>query len=548
MFSRDLVKLMVCRSIAIIIVVFGCGAPHGEPALAGGKPRIIATTDGEIDDRCSMVRFLLYANEWDIEGIVISSSKFHWKGHDWAGEKWIHEDIDLYAQSYDNLKQHDPGFPTPQELKDLVYVGNIDAEGEMGKDTPGSDRIVEVLLDDEPGPVYLQAWGGTNTIARALWKIQHEYPDQMDKVSKKAVIYIILDQDKTFREYIQPNWPDVQVLGSFRQFATVAYDWDEIIPESEHKFYDAAWMKANILEGHGPLCASYEAHDDGRFRSEGDSPSFMHQIDVGLGSLEHPSYGGWGGRFVREKGTKNVWRGAKDDGSWSKPVWRWSEAFQNDWAARADWCVKSYDEANHNPKVVVNGVPGKGIVRIQAAGGSTVSLNAAGSSDPDGDSLSYKWWYYKEPSTFSDEVQIDNADAAEASFVVPYDTQDNEFHIILTVRDTGSPNLFAYRRVIVHSPAVLDDTPPSAPMGLDATATSETQAGLTWQPATDKESGVRRYVIYRDGVRVAESRSTRFTDMGLGEATEYAYQVSAGETPVLFHGSVKRGSDGSLSF
>jgi len=336
--------------IAIAGLLLACAAMgQVNNALAGEKPRIVATTDGEIDDRCSMVRFLLYANEWDIEGIVISSSRFHWKGHNWAGVKWIDEDIDLYAQSYDNLIQHAPDLPTPEDLKKLVYVGNIDDEGEMGKDTPGSDRIVEILLDDEPGPVYLQAWGGTNTIARALWKIQHEYPDQMAKVSKKAVIYIILDQDETFRKYIQPNWPDLQVLGSFRQFATVAYNWEENIPESEHKFYDAAWMKENIINGHGPLCASYEAHDDGRFRSEGDTPAFWHQIVVGLGSLEHPSYGGWGGRFIKEKGTKNVWRGAKDDGSWSKPLWRWSEAFQNDWAARADWCVKSYEEANHNP-------------------------------------------------------------------------------------------------------------------------------------------------------------------------------------------------------
>jgi len=351
--------------IAIAGLLLACAAMgQVNNALAGEKPRIVATTDGEIDDRCSMVRFLLYANEWDIEGIVISSSRFHWKGHNWAGVKWIDEDIDLYAQSYDNLIQHAPDLPTPEDLKKLVYVGNIDDEGEMGKDTPGSDRIVEVLLDDEPGPVYLQAWGGTNTIARALWKIQHEYPDQMEKVSKKAVIYIILDQDETFRKYIQPNWPDLQVLGSFRQFATVAYNWEENIPESEHKFYDAAWMKENIINGHGPLCASYEAHDDGRFRSEGDTPAFWHQIVVGLGSLEHPSYGGWGGRFIKEKGTKNVWRGAKDDGSWSKPLWRWSEAFQNDWAARADWCVKSYEEANHNPTAMVNGFSGKDILRV----------------------------------------------------------------------------------------------------------------------------------------------------------------------------------------
>ena len=54
------------------------------PVLAAQKPRIIATTDGEIDDRCSMVRFLLYANEWDIEGIIYCSSKFHWKGCTWG--------------------------------------------------------------------------------------------------------------------------------------------------------------------------------------------------------------------------------------------------------------------------------------------------------------------------------------------------------------------------------------------------------------------------------------------------------------------------------
>ena len=30
--------------------------------------RVIVTTDGEIDDECSLVRFLLYANEWAIAG------------------------------------------------------------------------------------------------------------------------------------------------------------------------------------------------------------------------------------------------------------------------------------------------------------------------------------------------------------------------------------------------------------------------------------------------------------------------------------------------
>ena len=102
------------------ILILSVGAMGGKICVGsetGARPRIIATTDGEIDDRCSMVRFLLYANEWDIEGIIISSSKFHWDGHQWAGVTWIDEQINQYAKCYDKLKQHADGFPTPEQLK-----------------------------------------------------------------------------------------------------------------------------------------------------------------------------------------------------------------------------------------------------------------------------------------------------------------------------------------------------------------------------------------------------------------------------------------------
>jgi len=411
---------------------------------AGTRPRIIATTDGEIDDRCSMVRFLLYANEWDIEGIIYCSSKFHWKGHHWAGEKWIERDIDMYAKFYDTLKTHAPGFPTPKQLKAVTYIGNIDHVGEMTKVTPGSRRIVEVLLDDKPGPVYLQAWGGTNTIARALKTIAEKHPDQVAKVTKKAIIFIILDQDNTFRRYIEPNWPGLQVLGSFRQFACVAYSWDRKIPRELHKYYDAAWMRANILEGHGPLCARYEHHPKKGFRSEGDSPAFMHQILVGLRSLEHPGYGGWGGRFAREgRGRKSTWRGARDDGDVNKPIWRWSAAFENDWAARADWCVRKYSDANHPPKVKLAGALDR-----TAKPGDKIVLDAAGSSDPDGDKLSYKWWRYDDVDTAEKKIEITGSDKRRAGFIVP-DEPGKTIHIILEAEDSGDPPLTRYARVIV---------------------------------------------------------------------------------------------------
>lgn len=409
------------------------------------RPRVIVTTDGEIDDMCSMVRFLMYANEFQVEGLIHSSSKFHWLGHTWSGVEWINNLIGQYERVYEHLRQNADGYPTPDELRQKVYVGSISAVGEMEKDSPGADRIVQVLLDDEPGPVYLQAWGGTNTIAKALSIIQKKHPAEMERVSRKAVVYIILDQDDTFRKYIEPNWPKLQVLGSFNQFGVIAYDWAKSMPPAMQVFFERPWLEGNITVDRGPLAGAYVPYK-GAFRSEGDSPSFMHQIEVGLRSLENPGFGGWGGRFVPEKpGKTNVWTNLGDDGDMGKPIWRWAEAFQNDWAARAAWCVKPYRETNHAP-VVNLAVPQD----ISAAPGATVKLSVAGSTDPDGDRLAFNWWQYKDPGTYKGEAEIRDADRATAYVHIPADAKPGDtLHFIAEVTDSGKPPLTRYARVIV---------------------------------------------------------------------------------------------------
>jgi len=429
---------------------------NATPAAQGGfqpprysntkiKPRVVVTTDGEIDDRESMIRFLLYTNDFDTEALIYNSSRFHWLGQTWSGVEWIHAQIEMYSRVYANLRANSDGYPTPDELRSKVYVGNITNVSEMELDSPGADKIVQLLLDDKPGPIYFQIWGGTNTVARALSIIQHQYPDQIEKVNKKAVLYIILDQDDTFRKYIEPNWPKLQVVGSFRQFGLLAYNWANLMPESKRVFFERPWTEGNITINHGSLAGAYESQL-GAFRSEGDSPSFIYEIPTGLRSLESPGYGGWGGRFTPEKpGVTNVWKDASDDGDLFKPIWRWADAFQNDFAARVAWSTKSYIEANHAPIVHVEGSKD-----IKTQTQVPVKLSVHGSTDPDGDRLTYSWWQYREAGTYAGEVKIDGETSSTATITIPADAKPGDtIHVIAEVTDTGKPPITRYARFIL---------------------------------------------------------------------------------------------------
>jgi hypothetical protein len=181
------------------------------------------------------------------------------------------------------------------------------------------------------------------------------------------------------------------------------------------------------------------------FLSEGDSPAFMHQIDVGLRSMEHPSFGGWGGRFEPEDGSAYIWRGAVEDEDLYKPIWRWAEAFQNDWAARADWCVMDYEAANHAPVVRL-----KGSTDIKADPGDKIRLDISRSTDPDGDELQFRWWQYGEADSYEGTISIENAESSRAYLTIPADANTGEtIHIICDVTDNGNPSITRYIRVII---------------------------------------------------------------------------------------------------
>jgi len=464
------------------ILILLCVISNADQAFAQNtreweKPRVIVTSDGEIDDECSMVRFLLYANEWDIEGIITSSSQYHWHGHKWASDDWIQPYMDAYAKVYPNLVKHDSGYPTPEYLQARTFLGNVETEGEMDAITAGSQHIVKVLLDEsDDHPVWLQAWGGPNTIARALKTIEEEHSGEMAYVANKIRFFFIWEQDSTYQVYIRPHWGKYEIPTIISdQFEAIAYRWDQVQPEKMQKYFVGAWMKENILEDHGALCSLYKAHENGDFRSEGDSPAFLHTIVTGLRNLESPDWGGWGGRYVRVR--ENTWldpvpvKGyVYPEGRWYtnsawgrnslrkgttttaeqrrdyfKPMWRWTDALQNDFAARADWCVKSYEEANHPPIVLLGHA-----ADLDLRPGAIVKISARGTNDPDGDELEYHWWHYPEAGSYDGSIEIRGVGKQDASFTIPDDAgKGKTVHIICEVTDTGTPQLTRYQRVVV---------------------------------------------------------------------------------------------------
>lgn len=471
------------------------------------RPRTIVTTDGEVDDMDSFIRMLLYSNEFQLEGLVYTSSQWHYKGDGkgtlftsempgtarrygqrselrWPGTTWMQELIEKYAGVYEQLKQHDSGYPSPETLKSMIRTGNINFEGDMKEDTEGSDFIKSILLDDREGPVYVQIWGGTNTLARALKSIEEEYKGTAEweeihkKVSGKTFIYTILDQDATYTGYVAPNWPDIRVIYNSAQFWSFAYMWPMVVPEHLKPFMGGEWFAEHIKFNHGPLLENYYLWGDGTriegdpehthgdmqearnrnrnqydFISEGDSPAYFYLLDFGLRSMEDPAYGGLGGRFRPSESHPGRWEDGREVGDVnpetgeadpSYPQVRWIEVLQNDFAARADWCVREVEDANHAPRVLL-----KTPADLGARPGETIQLSAS-ASDPDGDDLTYGWWQYREAGSCPLPAEIDGADSPIASVIVPLNAEPGQtLHFILEVKDSGNPALTRFARTIV---------------------------------------------------------------------------------------------------
>ncbi|MDO4557711.1 MAG: DUF1593 domain-containing protein [Planctomycetia bacterium] len=468
------------------------------------RPRLILLTDlGASPHReQQLVHLLTVCDRMDIEGLIaVTSDQLPGPPQPERFAPFI----DAFEQVVPNLRKHSEGWMTAEQLRAVVAAGQSDFGlrnlGD-GRSSPGSERIVSAMIRDDPRPLHIAVVGGSNTLGQALLDLRSRFIDsEFEAMLANVRVYESGARDPA-SAWICRDWPKIHWVRSLSQAYGLAegaitedtpmwlrrmsvqtpgpWCWEPFVEDAAGQ---NAWVKENIQKDHGPLGKVYPDSQPPGIRPRciegGGAATWIGLVNTGLYDSGRPWWGGWGGRFSRMKVSDEqsldpetqvseqaffpfmMYRQASD--TWTDPrtqtsyqgdlvpIWRFRRSIWNDLAARMDWCVKPYDQANHHPIAAVNGDTTGRILTQWAEAGDRIELTATASTDPDGDPLTYRWWIYPEAGTYPGTVTIENADQPRIFLTVPDGAEGSEIHLVLEVSDQRkqSPELTSYRRIVV---------------------------------------------------------------------------------------------------
>jgi len=297
-----------------------------QPLPSGEKEtnRIIISTDiggDDPDDFQSMVHLMMYADRFDIEGLISSPPG---KGR----KSDIDTVIDLYAKDYRYLSKASGGYPPPRALRKVSMQGAVRPQAGETPDafmSAGAAWIVKKAMEKSRQPLYILVWGSLTDVAQAV----HNSPE----IKKHIRIYSIGSwntlQDPKARDYLYENHPDLWWIESNTTFRGMYLGGDQ-----QGEWGNVAFVR-KFVKDHGEL---------GRFFflekpdiKMGDTPSVLYMLNGDPGNPEGES---WGGSYVKTGHGNNYWSDNPDpllrfDGkNGARTVSKWRVEFLEDWATR----------------------------------------------------------------------------------------------------------------------------------------------------------------------------------------------------------------------
>ncbi len=484
------------------------------------QARILITTDLEVDDMNGILLSLMYADQYDLAGIVWTSGMYHFSGDgglhtlgqitpnyrcnaqhcehrvETAADlteyrpvdpTWLDRIMDYYEADYQLMSKNNPNYPTPEYIRSITKVGNIEFEGDYRFETEGSKLIVDCIMDDDMRPLNIQHWGGINTTVRALYTIYEKYhgtpewEQVLAKVTSKVRIGGSGEDNCRADSKIDDMFPGLQNGGgygmgffSYGSFFAASYNSPSRAAEELQPYLHADFILDAYKKGHGKLSEEMWLMGEGR-------AIYGEPIIYNYGLIPYMDWGksaelGWGPESIKSYPRADYepfdWgfcqfgcasfiniglrtdvanrsnqsllgptpEGAQESNQYTIIMWE-------ELAARADWAICEPQDCNHAPIVTADKLD------FTATPGQTISLSGS-AKDPDGDELTVKWWVPAFSCTYmegkAEGLTVSSESGLSTDFTIPADAKvGDKFVVNLEVQDNATRPMTRFAQYVI---------------------------------------------------------------------------------------------------